>query len=403
MLTNYDVYEPLVEVQSIVSTLVENIYNDTSYQDYLRDLKSEVVTHKKYELISKTFTDIQVFNTNKNPLFLINDIGIILGASNINTMTKMYTSTEKTTGMLMINDKLVKKVFLTKYGVYRIMLTNKSKLSEIFRAFIYKLLDHMEVNGKDLTREIMDEIDTENPEIFSEATTEYNNNLAKYKQLYEITNAEKNMLSRTIETNYVLYKDIEEEKNQMEIKHNYDAMYITQLKKERVITLENIYNIKQDNGLDETFVALEFMKKKFFKEFTINLTQPHTLDEVFTSKKFPIDIITHDYVVGEYASNFDFTLQILNTTGRINEEELFYVTLCFKTVEKKSDDKKLDDDVQIASDYISDKVKFTELLELLKIDCEHYHIPGSRKGSNNYIYKTSIEHIKLLTKNLIVL
>lgn len=398
MSSEIDVYEPLVEVQSIVSTLVENIYNDTSYQDYLKDLKEvdTATSTKKYDLISKTFTDIQVFNTNKNPLFLISDIGIILAASNINTMTKSYTNTEKITGMLLINDKLVKKVFLTKYGVYRIMLTNKSKLSEIFRAFIYKLLDHMEVHGKDLTRELMDEVDAENPELINEAMIEYNNNLAKYKHLYEMARNERNMLKITIEANHTLYKDVEEEKNAIEIKQNYNVMYIEQLKKERKLTLDKMYNIKNDNNLDETVVALEYMKKKFYKEFTINLVQPNIMDEVFTSKKYPIDMLMQDYVVGEYKSDYDFMLKIFNKTDRISDEELLYVTLTLK-VDKK------EEDVQVACDYISDKLKFAELLEILKIECEHYHVPGSRKTSNNYIYKVSIEHIKSLTKNLIIL
>lgn len=398
----FNIYEPLEEVQSIVSTLVENIYHDSSYQDYLKDLKDSdtTITNKKLDAISKTFTDIQVFNTNKNPLFLLNDIGIILGVSNISAMVKNYTEIEKITGILVINNKPIKKIFLTKNGVYRIMFNNRSKLSNIFRAFIYKLLDHMEINGKDLTRELMNEIHSENPEMINEAITEYNDNLARYKQLYESELMQKEMLELTITNNNILFKDIEDEKNEIEIKQNYNIMYIEQLKKEKRMAFEKIYNIKEDNNMDSTVVALEFMKKKFFKEFTISLVHPSIMSEVFKSKKFPVCV---DYTADQYDSEFAFIMMIFNQSNRISDEEIFYLTVQLKGTEKESPLKHCESckEVLVASDYIIDKTKFSEMIEIMKSECTHFYMPGSRKGSNNLIYQISIEHIKSIAKTFI--
>jgi hypothetical protein len=402
-----ETYKPLEEVQSVISTLVENIYNDDSYQDYLKDLKDTdtTVSNKKLDTITKTFTDIKVFNTNKNPLFLSNDIGVILGVSNITAMIKNYTTTEKSIGMLLINNKLVKKTFLTKYGVYRIMFNNKSKLSDVFRAFIYKLLDHMETNGKELARELMDEVNTENPELITEAMDEYNTNLTKYKQMYELERTQNKLLEFTIKSNYELFKDIEEEKLEIEIKQNYNVMYIQQLKKERQAVLEKIYHIKDGIDTTDTAMALESMKKKYLKEFTISLVHPVVMNEVFTSKKFPVS--SDDFIIKELTNDVDFSfiLQIFNTNGKFNEDEIFYLSIALKSGEKETSNKKISSDqvkeTYITSQYITDKTKFSEMLETLQNECEHYYMPGSRKTSNNFIYKTSIEHIKSTANNII--
>ena len=84
------IFKELNEVQSIVGTLVENIYNDDSYQEYLNELQENdsVTSTKKAQNIKQTFTDLRVFNTHSEPLFLANDIGVIIGASNVNQMVK---------------------------------------------------------------------------------------------------------------------------------------------------------------------------------------------------------------------------------------------------------------------------------------------------------------------------
>jgi prophage antirepressor-like protein len=389
------VYKPIEEVQSIVSSLVENIYNDESYQDYLTDLKGSNENTKKLDTISKTFTDIQVFNTNADPLFLASDIGIILGVSSVNTMIKNYSTTEKINGMLIINGKPTKKIFLTRYGVYRIMFNNRSKLSDVFRAFIYKLLDYMESNGKDLSREIMTEINVEHPELVGEAMDEYK--LERYKQLYELECNERKLLELTIENNYSLYKEIEDKKKEVEIEQTYNIMYIEQLKQEKNNMLDKIYNIKEDADLDEAVIALEFMKKKFFKEFTISLVKPELLSDVFSAKNSPYEVSEEDYVYNRYTKDFNFIMKVFDINQRINEDEIYYLTLALKTTAKKDIS---DKEIYITSDYIYDKAKFAELLELLKTECDYYQYPGSRKISK-YIYKVSIEYIRSIVKSMI--
>lgn len=406
------IFEKIENVENIISMVVENIYNDDSYQEYLTELKNNdtASSNRKAVNITKTFAEIQVFNTNAEPLFIANDIGIIIGASNVNVMIKNYSATEKITGVIKVGDRSIRKTFLTKHGIYRILLTNKSKLSDVFRGFIYKLIDHMLNNDRQKMREILSEYTAENPELVNESKKELLANFKKYKLLYDLEILERARMELARQKDYALLQEAKSENIELENEQNFDRMHIEQLKIDRYTAFEKLQYIKEDLELDETAMALVAIKKKFFKEFTISLVSPTVLNEVFTSKKVVYDIAKEVYTLDRYNSDFDVITQILARHNNINTEEIFYLCVTLgapgplsPTPHNKdemcgSSESKVD--VYAVSEYVQDKNRFAELLDVLKNECEHYQYPGSRK---NFIYKTSIENIKSIARNLIIL
>jgi hypothetical protein len=99
-------YDQLNEAKSILSTIVETIYHDDKYQGFLEELNESDAkgSTKKLENIKKTFINIRVFGSTVQPLFLANDIGIIIGASNVKNMIKNYNNDEKITGLIQGNN-----------------------------------------------------------------------------------------------------------------------------------------------------------------------------------------------------------------------------------------------------------------------------------------------------------
>lgn len=372
-------------VQTIISTLVENVYNDKSYQEYLKELEDSDIksSNKKVVNIKHTFEDLKVFNTNREPLFLANDIGIIIGASNIKTMIKNYSDIEKITGYITDSKgRISKKQLLTKHGVYRILLTNRSKLSDVFRGFIYKLIDHMIDNELNTLQNIIREFSAENPDLVSEAIQELDINTRHYQELYEIE---------------------KRERIEVETSLSFNEMYVEQLKQEKENLLSKINSQNEELKLDETHQALEFLKQKYFSKFSISLVSPQILDKVF-GEKTQYNILNESFILDAYKNNFDFTVMNYDLNKKINIEELFYLVLTMKPSKSKvslNSEEKDSNYVEVASDYIADKKIFTNLIEVLKTECDFYQIPR-KKSSTAFIFKTTIEHIIMINRSLIL-
>ena len=396
MSTDLQTYKKIDGVESIVQQLVDNIYSDTTYQEYLKDLEendSELST-KKVLNIKKTFSDIKVFNSNDQPLFLLNEIGIILGINSPNTMTKNYTDTERITGYINDKGKKTKKVFLTKHGVYRIIFNNKSKLSEVFRGFIYKLIDHMFTHEIETLKSIINEYANDNPQLIQESLLELQDNVNKYKELYEKEKTEK---------------------IELETELSFSEMYIEQLKKDKSNMLERLDDRNNDITSSDTNLALEILKKQYLKEFTISLVIPNILDKLFSdNESTPYSIDTEIYILDNYKKGYKFIIDYYKETSMISDTEIFYLSLIYGSFKEEDDSKTKTktskvsnietntDFVPVAKDYLFDRTKFNQLIDILKNECDHYAISKGKKTSTNFVFKCSLEHIKLISQNLIL-
>lgn len=389
---NLKIFEPINEVENIISTLVENIYNEDAYQSYLQDLEGSSETgEKKAERIKKTFSTIRVFNSNSDPLFLAKDIGIILGVSNINSMIKHFNSSEMKIGLLDAKTKLSKKYFLTRHGIYRVLFNNRTKLSEVFRGFIYKLIDHMLNYEVDKLKGIINEFTIENPELVKESIIELNDNFKKYKQLYEkeLTEREKWELQATKEN--TLLKQLESEKNEAEIENMYNNMYIKQLKEEKMDAFERIYKIKYDNAtFDDNELIINDLKKKFLKEVYIYIVHPDVIKKL---KDIDLENKDEREFLEKYSFEYEFNEKILDRYKQIDIEDLLFLKVSFK---KEENDKFL----YMNSDYLYDKDQYQKLIDTLKNEVETYTI--NKRTPYEIIFKTSIEYIRSVIKSLLV-
>lgn len=369
-------YEEVSEAKSIITTLVDDIYNDDSYQDYLKELETSETkgSVKKVENIKNTFSDIKVFNSNTEPLFLSQDIGIIIGTANVKAMIKNYNENEKVIGYIRIGGKILKKEFLTRYGIIRILLGNRTKLGEVFRGFIYKLLDHMVYNEIDKLKSIAREYTEENRELVADASQELSENIQHYKELYDLE-----------------YKT----RIELENEQSFNEMYIEQLKLEKKRIMDKLNERKYDDSQDDTTVALEIVKKKYMKEFSIYLAKPDILNNLFTGIKSPYDGKREGYLLENYLNNYDFLVKTIELGADVNDDDIYYLTVGYGTNSIK-------DSIVIATDFVFDKNKFNQLVEILKTECDTYTISKTKNTASNYIFKTSVEHIKLVTRNIIL-
>lgn len=386
------VFEPISEVKNIISTLVENIYNEEVYQNYLQDLEESSETgEKKAERIKKTFSTIRVFNSNSDPLFLARDIGIILGVSNINAMIKNYNSSEMKVGLLDAKTKMSKKYFLTRHGVYRVLFNNRTKLSEVFRGFIYKLIDHMLNYEVDKLKGIINEFTKENPDLVKESIIELNDNFKKYKEMYEKERIDRERWELQSQKEYTLRQQAEDERNEAEIENDYNSMYIKQLKEEKYDTLERIYKIKYDNAVyDDNELIINELKKKYLKEFYIHLVHPDIIDKI---KEIDTENEDERKFIEKYKFEYEFNAKIIEQYKQIDLEDLLFIRVSFK---KEENDKFL----YMTSDYVYDKTQYQKLIEILKTDEEYYTL--SKKTTCDIVFKTTVENIKSAAKSLLV-
>src|SRR6476661_7286076 len=386
-MTEEQIYEEVVEAQNIIGTLVDNIYHDDAYQDYLTELESndDKSSIKKVANIKSTFSNIKIFNTNTEPLFLAQDIGIIIGATNIKAMIKNFNSREKVTGNIRISGKVVNKEFLTKRGIYRILLTNRTKLSDVFRDFIYELIDNIINNEVSKLNSIKKKYREKNPELIKEASTELYDNIRKYKQLYEEEFNERSLLE-----------------TEVSIKN----MYIEQLKLDKENAQKKIKNLKYESSISEENIIINNLKKKYMKEFDVYLVPPETLKNVFTGIN-PINKIKNSFILDDYISNYDMLTRSLALDSKINEEEILYVNFSYKT--KKSDKVSTSDNeiaqnnqICIMTDYIHDKNKYSELIDILKKEFDHYRTVKGKNSTSNIIFELSIDDIKRALRDLML-
>ncbi len=385
------VYEPVYEAENIMSTLMDNIYNDENYQAYLSSLEdSDKTERKKAQIIKKTFMEIKVFNTNIEPLFIARDLGILMGIANINSTIKNYNDTEKIEGYIINNGKIKKKNFLTRNGVYRILLNSRTKLSDVFRGFIYKLLDHMIFCEIDKLKFIMNQYVLENPNQVKESLLELHENVNKYKKLYEHEKKEREIWVLKAEEEHEKNTELEKEKNILEVQNLYDQMYVEQLKKDKNVYLDKIQSIKYGE-LDDDREVLDFMKKKFLKEIYIYAALPLYIEKIVNKTKAP----ENDNIIEEYNSSYKYSIvDFEKNADMIGDFELYYY-INHKKIENN------DKYEYIASEWVLEKNKYTELINLLEKNCHKLTISDSKKGKY-YLFKTSLEYIRSICLDLLL-
>lgn len=414
------VYQPVLEVESLISVLVDNIYGDQNYQSYLTDLENsqEETNKRKARVIKKTCADIRVFNSNSDPLFLARDIGILTGVSNINSMIKNYTESEKVVGFILYKGALRQKNFLTRHGVYRTLFNSRTKLSEVFRGFIYKILDHMQTFELDKLKGIMQEYASENPDIVRASLLELHENAEEYKRMYEIEKREREMWENKAEDEHTKSIQLEMEKNEVEIDNNYNEMYIRQLRVDKEKAMKKVQTVKYDIECSNLMAVeeLDTLKKKFLKEMTIYIAKPAYVEKLIkraSDKKTKkqgsenliqevaafVDLDDEKEFLKEYDVYFGEEIDVMSQPIEFIEDLTMYYYISFKPhVDTPAMSDKF---YYCCTQYIYDRTKFLELLEHLKRDVVYINTSSSNKVANNFLFRTSLEYIKTLIHDIL--
>jgi prophage antirepressor-like protein len=388
------VYEPVLEAQNIIGTLMDSIYNDGIYQKYLSNLELESdVSKKKADIIKKTFNDIQVFNSNTEPLFLARDIGILMGITNISSTIKNYNKTEKIIGYIIQKGIPKEKQLLTRYGVYRILFNSRTKLSELFRGFIYKLLDHMFQHEIDKLRTIINDYSMDNQDLVKGSILELYENANQFKMLYENEKRERLIWMDKAEEEHEKNLRLEHEKDDAEISYAYDEMLIRQLQSDNNFFLKKIHMVRNnyiDQAEDQTLLIS--LKKTFLKEINIFIAKPKYVEKLLKKNGVDVDHEETEKYEYEYSYVVDSFQRDTVLSGNI---ELYY-NIAFKS--SKDDDDKY---THMCTEWVSDKTKFKELLQILEKESDIIKVNNAK--NDVYIFKTTLDNIKNIIRGFLII
>jgi hypothetical protein len=254
-----------------VLAIISNLKNDVSYQKQLIKMTKLQKNVSKVERINKTIDGLVVYGAAKCPLFRAIDIGILSGASNIKIMIQRFEPCEKTRGIIEVKNKLgeikcIEDDLLTKYGVYRSLFTSRSPLANLFRMFIYKIVDHMVENETDQLKIIANNIQQEHPKLAHDGIQDFDMNMEILRLKYEDQ-------KRMVASEKSLKEEALENVTQLEITRSCQDMHITQMnikKKEYIGKLSN--KIYSDNAgiMDENAK----LKQLFMKRVQIYIVDP---------------------------------------------------------------------------------------------------------------------------------
>jgi hypothetical protein len=331
-------YTMIPNTTNIISSMIENINNDSLFKKHVTKLSSseKVQSQKKGRLINETIQNIRVFNTAQKPLFLAKDIGILMGVSSILMTVKKFDADEKIDGMIKINNKQKKMVYLTKMGVYRCFYQGRSPLAKLFRSFIANLIDHMVTHEAELLKKISEKFQVDNVDLIEGCVDDMHARLVAYKDQVDL-------LELQVDTEQKLRCDAENDVQVVEAAQSFDRMQIEQLRHEKSIILNKLNDPivdADDADTDDT----QLLKKIYMKPMFVYIQQPEyfikklnslkksinaTADKTETEKRSLDRIGTLLEDMDEYERNF---LDIETHPAGLDMDELMYFSTSFARI-----------------------------------------------------------------------
>ncbi len=117
----------------------------------------------KIFLLNNTNYEVKILIENGKPLFRANQIAKILDIKCIYSSIKNFTDNEKVQRAVQDSNGIEQETnFLTKHGLYRLMLRSNKNTANIFRSWIYNVLDTIDETGKYELQEEIRKIKEEN-------------------------------------------------------------------------------------------------------------------------------------------------------------------------------------------------------------------------------------------------
>ena len=94
---------------------------------------------------NSVFTGFKIYGSIDKPLYPVNDIAQLLEIKNVDSVIKQFQSSECIVAQISNGDKSTNVRLLTEHGLYRFLFINNTPVGEIFRAFVYKVLDELRI------------------------------------------------------------------------------------------------------------------------------------------------------------------------------------------------------------------------------------------------------------------
>lgn len=117
---------------------------------------------------SQLFSVLKIYGSVKTPLYSSLDIAKILEIKNIDGILKQFTIRECINARTDNSDKPIR--LLTEHGLYRILFMNNTPLGEIFREFVYMVLDKLKDEGEVKLIDVQKNMQTEFADEIKKAT-----------------------------------------------------------------------------------------------------------------------------------------------------------------------------------------------------------------------------------------
>lgn len=210
------------------------------------------------------FSSLKIYGTAQFPLYVASDIGYLLEVKNIDRLVRAYKPQECITAKIKTADpNSVERStkLLTRHGMYRIMFDANSPVSEVFREFVYMVLDKLSDDGVVHLKTVQTEMQQQFSAELERATAYLQN---KVHNLENEVIAASRITRRATE----LMHNKEQEAGRLSQESQQLQMKIYNLEK-KLLAAE----LSDDSTEDEQF--LEYMKTRYLKKYLVYLLPDH--------------------------------------------------------------------------------------------------------------------------------
>lgn len=385
-----DVYKIIPDSANIITTLVDSIVKDETYQKHINKLamSENIQDKKKVEMINETIKKIKVFNTKINPLFLAKDIGVLMGISQINYLIRKFESEERVVGYINKNNKTKKVLFLTKHGIYRCFFASRSPLARVFRKFICTLMDHMIEHETEIIEKISNKFQVENKQLIKNGIIDLNKRMFELEKKYLDELEKSKKLEECVNKEFEKNQLIEQENIEYEIANSYNIMYIEQLKKEKEACIKHARNIRENivSDMDTDMIELKLLKEKYMKPLYIYIPHPNYFKKLISKKMNDVenkDMEQYKNIILDKTYEYNFNNIFSKDEINIDSDELLYFILNFgRNISKK------DKVILIDTNWVVNKTHFINVCNSLALNSNTLVL------SKIYLYKTSLDEIR---------
>lgn len=191
------------------------------------------------------FTNVRVYGTVDDPLFVASDIGNALGIKDLHLHERLEWITEKVKIKIDTPGGKQKTFALTERGLYNIIYTSQTETSTKFRTFVYVILKELRLRGQVTLKTAIQKLDEKVDRLDRQLEEEHKEHI-KQKEMAEHYYFQSQMVRENIDQAHGQIKRLEKSPDAT------SAMYLEKLKQEYMKPI-NIILVKPPKELEEDF------------------------------------------------------------------------------------------------------------------------------------------------------